>query len=81
MAGSGKGTISFRLPKSEKAVLDALAATMSRNRSELIGDAIKNYLDVQRWQVDEIKHSLKEADDGDFASDDEVKRVLARLSR
>jgi RHH-type rel operon transcriptional repressor/antitoxin RelB len=81
MAGSGKGTISFRLPKRDKDVLDALAATMSRNRSDLIGDAIRSYLDVQRWQIDEIQHSLKEADDGDFASPEEVKRVLGRLSR
>jgi len=81
MAVKGKGTISFRLPKSDKAVLDALAASMSRNRSDLIGDAIRNYLDVQRWQIDEIGHALKEADGGDFATTDEVRRVLDRLSR
>lgn len=81
MAGNGKGTISFRLPKGDKVVLDALAASMSRNRSDLIGDAIRNYIEVQRWQIDEIGHALKEADSGDFATNDEVRHVLERLSR
>jgi predicted transcriptional regulator len=37
--------------------------------------------DVERWQIEEIKKGLEEADRGDFASDEEVQQTLKRLMR
>ena len=37
--------------------------------------------DVERWQIEEIKKGLEEADRGEFASDEEVKETLNRLTR
>ncbi|MGA7558842.1 MAG: hypothetical protein WCF61_16755 [Terriglobales bacterium] len=34
--------------------------------------------DVERWQIEEIKKGLEEADRGEFASDEEVDEVLKR---
>jgi predicted transcriptional regulator len=36
--------------------------------------------DVERWQVDEIIRGLVEADNGNFASDEEVAQAIKRWS-
>ena len=37
--------------------------------------------DLERWQIEEIKKGLEEADRGEFASDEEVEQTLKRLMR
>ncbi len=78
---NSKETISFRIAPEERAGLDALASSMNRKRSDLIGEALRAYLDVQRWQIEEIGRAIKEADAGDFADEDEVKKTFAKLTK
>jgi predicted transcriptional regulator len=37
--------------------------------------------EVDRWQIEEIKKGLEEADRGEFASDEEVQQTLKRFMR
>jgi predicted transcriptional regulator len=37
--------------------------------------------DLERWQIEEIKKGLEEADRGEFASDEEVEQTLKRWTR
>ena len=37
--------------------------------------------DLERWQIEEIKKGIAEADRGEFASEEEVQRVLKRWTR
>jgi predicted transcriptional regulator len=37
--------------------------------------------DLGRWQIEEIKKAIAEADRGEFASHEEVERVLSRWTR
>jgi len=37
--------------------------------------------DLERWQIEEIKKGIAEADRGEFASDEEVEQVLKRWMR
>jgi predicted transcriptional regulator len=37
--------------------------------------------DVERWQIEEIKKGIAEADRGDFVSDEEMQQTLRRLMR
>ncbi|HLX84702.1 MAG TPA: hypothetical protein VKR59_12445 [Terriglobales bacterium] len=37
--------------------------------------------DLDRWQIEEIKKAIAEADRGEFASHEEVERVLSRWTR
>ena len=76
-----KTALSFRLASPHLSELDALAEATNRNRSELIGEAIRIYLDVQRWQLEEIERSITEANAGDFASSDEVDLVFSGLAK
>ena len=76
-----KETLSFRLPKKELQELDALADSVDRNRSEIIGEAIRSYMDVHRWQIEEIGLAVAEADRGEFATRAEVKKSFAKLKK
>lgn len=42
---------------------------------------IRAYVDLNEWQISEIKAALKEADAGDFASGEEVQAVVSKWSR
>jgi len=69
-------TMTVRLPAKLKSRLSRLAKATDRSKSWLATDAIRYYLEVQEWQIREIKAGLKEADNGDFASDLEVAAVV-----
>jgi predicted transcriptional regulator len=65
-------TLTLRVPMAVRDQLDKLAEATHRTKSYLAGEAIRQYLDLEAWQVGEIQQALKEANAGDFASDDEV---------
>ena len=52
--------------------IDGLANTLSRTRSWVINQAIERYLDYEEWFIQEVKDGLKEVEQGDIATDDEV---------
>lgn len=75
-----KENITFRLDNEKKVALDAIAASLNRDRSYVLNEAIDLYLDVYQWQIAEIEAGLAEADAGDFATDEEVQTVFAKLT-
>ena len=54
---------------------------MNRSRSFVAAQAIKEFVSVNEWQINEIKKGLAEADAGDFASDEEMQQTIRRLTR
>lgn len=75
-----KENITFRLDSERRAVIDEIAAGLDRDRSYIINEAITLYLDLYQWQVEEIRQGVAEAEAGDFASDEDVEAVFARLT-
>jgi RHH-type rel operon transcriptional repressor/antitoxin RelB len=71
-------TISFRLETEKKNKLDAIAATVDRDRSYLLNEAIDAYLEVHEWQIEHIREGIRQADAGRFASKAEVAAAFAR---
>ncbi len=65
-------TMTIRLDDSVKDKLEQLADATQRSRSFLAAEAIREYVEINEWQIGEIRAALSEADAGDFASDDEV---------
>jgi RHH-type rel operon transcriptional repressor/antitoxin RelB len=61
--------------------LDKLAAATRRSRSFLAAEAIRDYVALNSWQIEEIQKGLAEADRGEFASESEVKRVAKKWVR
>ena len=73
-----KETITFRLDAEKKIALDEIASGIERDRSFVLNQAIDAYLEVHSWQLDHIKEGLRQADAGEFASDEEVAAAFAK---
>ena len=71
-------TMTIRLDDELKEQLDRLAAATQRSKSFLASEAIREFIELNQWQVQEIQQALKEADAGEFASDGEVKQTFAK---
>lgn len=71
--------ITFRIDPEKRAALDALARQSDRDRSYLINEAIGAYLLVHKWQVDHIAEGLRQADAGEFVSDEDVAAAFSDL--
>ena len=71
-------TMTIRLEPELKQRLDSLAEATHRSKSFLAAEAIKEFVELNEWQVSEIKQAIKEANAGDFASEEEVKNTLEK---
>lgn len=67
-----------RLDDEKTRKLDALASKLDRPRSYLAAQAIDDFLEREEWQIAEIEAGLAEADRGEFASADDLARVVAK---
>jgi RHH-type transcriptional regulator, rel operon repressor / antitoxin RelB len=72
--------LTLRIPADLKDQLAKLADATHRSRSYLAGKAIQQYLELEAWQVGEILQAIREADAGDFASDEEVEAVATKYA-
>ena len=73
-------TMTIRLNTDLKQQLDQLAKATNRSKSFLAVEALRDFVEVNQWQIQEIADALKEADDGDFASEAEVNKVISKWS-
>jgi len=58
--------------------LDQLAEKQERSRSWMAAKAIEDFVAREEWQLAEIEAGLAEADSGQFASSDDVGRVIGK---
>ncbi len=70
--------ITFNLDTEKRKVLDQIAYSMERERTDILNDAIDAYLEIYQWQLDHIKEGLRQADRGEFATEEEVAAAFAR---
>jgi len=73
--------MTIRVDRKTKTRLEKLARAMDRSKSYLAAEAIRAYVDLNEWQIAEIKAALKEADAGEFASNREVDKVMKKWRR
>ncbi len=73
--------LTIRVDRKTKSRLEKLATAMDRTRSYVAAEAIRAYVELNEWQIGEIKAALKEADAGDFASETEVRTVMRKWRR
>ncbi|MGA7522517.1 MAG: hypothetical protein WBW84_08535 [Acidobacteriaceae bacterium] len=71
-------SVSFRAPQHQIEKLDAFAKRQSRDRTQLIGEAIDQYLALQDMHLARIDEGIADADRGDFASENEVRAEFDR---
>ena len=71
-------TITFRTGDDQRKQLDNIAVSMDRDRSYVINQAIANYLEVYRWQVEHIEEGLRQAERGEFVPESEWRKAFNR---
>jgi predicted transcriptional regulator len=76
-----KVSVTVRLEPDTIAFLDHLAEVQDRDRSYLIKQAVGNFVELHRWQIEEIEKAVKEADEGLFLSDDETSAFMNELGK
>lgn len=75
----GANTVmTLRLEPQLRKQLDHLAKAQRRSRSFVAAEAIREYVAVNAWQIEEIKKGLEEADRGDFAAPEQVRRIIRK---
>jgi len=73
---SASTVMTLRLEPGLRKQLDHLARAQRRSRSFIAAEAIREYVAANEWQIEEIRKGLAEADSGDFASEEQVRRTL-----
>jgi RHH-type rel operon transcriptional repressor/antitoxin RelB len=51
------------------------------NRSFVAAQVIRRYVELNKWQIEQIKKAWAEADRGDFAGSSDVSRVVKKWTR
>jgi predicted transcriptional regulator len=58
-------TLTVRLDEQTKERLEKLSKATERSKSYLVSNAIKDFLEINEWQIKEIQKAVKEADKKD----------------
>ena len=54
--------MTIRVDRKTKNRLEKLAEAMERSKSHVAAEAIRTYVELNEWQITEIRAALKEAD-------------------
>ncbi|HEY5177418.1 MAG TPA: ribbon-helix-helix protein, CopG family [Terriglobales bacterium] len=73
--------LTLRVDSKLKKKLDKLAKTTKRSRSFLAAEAIREYVALNEWQIEEIKKAIQQADAGDFATEEEVEEMFKKWAK
>lgn len=73
-------SLSFRTEEDKRAQLDQLADTLDRNRNWVINEAIDAYLDLHKWQLEEIEKGIAATDVGRSYTHEQMKVYVAKFS-
>ena len=60
--------------------LDKLSAATKHPKPFLAAEAIERYLELEAWQIKEIKQAIKEADADDFVSDAQFAKIVRKYA-
>ena len=71
-------TMTLRLEDDIKDRLETLAGATQRSKSYLAAEAVRDYVELNEWQIQETRQALTEADVGDFASAEELATLAAK---
>jgi len=69
-------TMTIRLEAELKGRLNQLAKATSRSKSFLATEAIRDFIELNEWQIQEVNDAIKEADNGEFATEKDVNKTL-----
>jgi predicted transcriptional regulator len=68
--------MTIRLEPELKSRLDKLSAATRRSKSFLAAEAVREFVEINEWQIEEIENAIKEANADDFSTEQELQAVL-----
>ncbi|PSU43046.1 CopG family transcriptional regulator [Photobacterium frigidiphilum] len=71
-------SMSVRIPEDVELKLAKLAESTGRTKSWIANQAIQDYLTRELWQINEINEAIREADAGQFASEEDVHATFSK---
>lgn len=71
-------TMTIRLEPGLKSRLDQLSKITDRSKSYLAAEAIREFIELNEWQLREIEQAVQEANNGEFATEQAIKKVLQK---
>ena len=78
MKPSTEKPMTVRLPADLASQLEKLMQATGRNKSAITVAALRNYVEAEAWQIQDIEQGIAEADRGEFASASEVDSFFAK---
>jgi predicted transcriptional regulator len=69
---------SIRMDTEKLARVDSIAKAVNRSRAWVINQAVDRYLEYEEWFVQQVQQGLDEADQGQFATAQQVKKRFAK---
>ena len=74
-------SLHIRVPQELREEIDRVAASLDRSRNYIVTEALEQYLEVQRWQVERIRERLTLAESGhaEFIAHEDVMREIEEL--
>ena len=78
---SGSSVLTLRLDSKLKKQLDRLSEATNRSRSFVAAEAIREYVELNNWQIAETIKGLAEADRGEVATDKEMAQTFKKWTR
>jgi predicted transcriptional regulator len=74
-------SLHIRVPQELREEIDRIAVSLDRSRNWIVTEALEQYLEVQRWQVEHIRERLTLAESGQavFIPHDDVMREIEEL--
>lgn len=73
-------TFSIRLDPEVRVQMAHLAEATGRSTNFLINEAVREYLEKERWQIADIEQGLRELEAGDIATEEEAAAVFERIT-
>jgi predicted transcriptional regulator len=73
--------MTIRIDRKTRTRLAKLAKETRRTESRLAAEAIRSFVDVNEWHIEKIKQAIKEADAGNFATEEQVQALLAKWKK
>lgn len=73
-------TITVDLDEPVLEALDRAAEHSARSRADIIAEAVRDYLETRRWQIEKIGAGIAAANRGDFASEGEIERIVRKYA-
>ncbi|MGB7554349.1 MAG: ribbon-helix-helix protein, CopG family [Candidatus Korobacteraceae bacterium] len=78
---SSSTILTLRVDPKLKKKLDKLAKSTQRSRSFLAAEAIREFVALNEWQIEEIQKGIQEANAGNFATKEEVMAMRKKWKR